>query len=144
MKFRAVVEPPKPMHGLVVPEKIVASLGTEKRPPVIVTINGHQWPTRVAHLRGRYLIGLSNAHRSAAGVEIGDTVTVDITLDTSTREAVIPADLAKALRQNAGTKQVFEKKTVSQQRQCIRVIESAKQEATRARRIAALITELSS
>jgi hypothetical protein len=33
-----------------------------------ITINEHSWMSRIAIMRGRYLIGLSNANRQAAGV----------------------------------------------------------------------------
>jgi hypothetical protein len=62
MKFRTYVEPPEPMRGLVVPPEIVESLGQGKRPRVRITLNGHSWKSRVAIMRGRYLLGLSNAN----------------------------------------------------------------------------------
>jgi hypothetical protein len=74
MKFRAHVEPPEPMRGLEVPPGVVAALGGGARPPVTIAINGHSWKSRVALLRGRALLGLSNANRQAAGVAIGDKV----------------------------------------------------------------------
>ncbi|NUR50918.1 MAG: DUF1905 domain-containing protein, partial [Hamadaea sp.] len=48
MKFRTYVEPPEPMHGLEVPPDVVEALGGGKRPPVIITVNGHTWKSRVA------------------------------------------------------------------------------------------------
>ncbi len=81
MTFRTYVEPPEPMKGLEVPPEVVEALGHGKRPPVAITINGHTWRSRVAIMRGRYLLGLSNANRRAAGVEIGDEVEVELTLD---------------------------------------------------------------
>lgn len=71
MKFRTHVEPPKPMHGLEVPPELVDELGGGKRPPVVITVNGHTWRSRVALMRGRCLLGLSKANREAAGVETG-------------------------------------------------------------------------
>ena len=68
MKFRRYVEPPEPMRGLEVPLEVVESLGQGKRPRVTITINGHSWKSRVAIMRGRYLLGLSNANRQACGV----------------------------------------------------------------------------
>jgi hypothetical protein len=68
MQFRAYVEPAEPMRGLEIPPEVVAALGEGKRPRVTITINGHSWRSRVAIMRGRYLLGLSNANRQAAGV----------------------------------------------------------------------------
>jgi Domain of unknown function (DUF1905) len=80
--FRTVVEPPEPMCGLEIPPELVESLGAGKRLPVTITLNGHSWRSRVAIMRGRYLLGLSNANRRAAGVEVGEQVEVELALDT--------------------------------------------------------------
>jgi hypothetical protein len=80
MKFRADVEPTEPMRGLEVPDQVVEALGGGKRPPVTITINGYSWKSRIAIMRGRYLIGLSNANRKAAGIATGDEVQVEVEL----------------------------------------------------------------
>jgi hypothetical protein len=121
---------------------MVAALEGGKRPPVVVTINGHAWKTRVAIMRGRHLIGLSHANRAAAGVEIGTMVDVEIELDTSPRVAVVPSDLAKALTTDQLAKDAFEALTESQRREHVRRIEEAKKPETRARRIENLIAAL--
>jgi hypothetical protein len=64
-KFRSYAEPAEPMRGLEVPPEVVEALGAGKRPAVTITINGHSWKSRVAIMRGRYLLGLSNANRFA-------------------------------------------------------------------------------
>src|SRR5215470_767977 len=97
MKFRSHVEPPEPMKGLEVPAEVVDALGGGKRPPVTITINGHSWKSRVAIMRGRYLLGLSNANRQAAGVTTGDKIEVDLEFDGEPRVVVEPADFARAL-----------------------------------------------
>jgi Domain of unknown function (DUF1905) len=97
MKFRTYVEPPEPMRGLEVPPEVVESLGQGKRPPVTITINGHSWKSRVAIMRGRYLLGLSNANRRAAGVEVGDEVEVEVEFDREPRIVVEPSDFTRAL-----------------------------------------------
>lgn len=130
------------MKGLEVPARVVTSLGPARRPPVTVTINGHSWRTRVAVLRGRNLIGLSHANRRAAGVEIGDTVTVNIELDVEPRTVTLPTDFAKALQADRVAKSSFERLSPSKQRQLIRTIESAKKPETRARRVEGALTTL--
>jgi len=74
VKFLTTVEPAERMHGLEVPETVVDALGGGKRPPVIITVNGHTWKSRVAIMRGRSLLGLSNANRRAARLATGDVV----------------------------------------------------------------------
>ncbi|MEU6745914.1 DUF1905 domain-containing protein [Spirillospora sp. NPDC046719] len=90
MKFRTRVEPPEPMRGLEVPEEVVEALGDGKRPRVSITVNGHTWTSRVAIMRGRYLLGLSRANRDAAGVETGEEVEVELEKALTTLESESP------------------------------------------------------
>jgi hypothetical protein len=135
MRFRAEVEPPEPMRGLEVPEELVEALGGGKRPRVTITINGHSWRSRVAIMRGRNLIGLSNANRKAAGIVTGDQVEVELELDLEPRVVAEPADLATALDAEPLARSTFDHLTDSQKSQHLRLIENAKKPDTRARRI---------
>jgi hypothetical protein len=90
MKFRPYVEPLEPMRGLEIPPEVVDALGRGKRPPVTITINGHSWESRVAIMRGRYLLGLSNANRQAAGVVTGDEIEVEVDIDAEPRVVAEP------------------------------------------------------
>ena len=135
MRFRAEVEPPEPMRGLEVPEELVEALGGGKRPRVTITINGHSWRSRVAIMRGRNLIGLSNANRKAAGVVTGDRVEVELELDLEPRIVVEPVDFASALDAEPLARSAFDRLTDSQKSQHLRLIENAKKPDTRARRI---------
>jgi hypothetical protein len=130
------------MRGLEVPAEVVRSLEGGARPRVRVTVNGVTWATRVAIMRGRHLIGLSNAHRTAAGVAIGDEVTLDIELDTEPITVTEPDDLAAALDAEPAIRAAFDRLTVSQRKQHVRVIEGAKRPETRARRLEELISSL--
>jgi Domain of unknown function (DUF1905) len=85
------------MRGLEIPLEVVEALGEGKGPAVTITINGHSWKSRVAIMRGHYLLGLSTADQQAAGVVTGDEVEVDVALDTEPRVVVEPADLTRAL-----------------------------------------------
>ena len=131
MKFRADVEPPEPMKGLEVPEEVVEALGAGKRPPVSITINGHSWKSRIAIMRGRYLIGLSNANRKAAGVATGDEVQVEVQLDVEPRVVVEPPDFAHALGADPAARAAYERLSYSHKREHVRAIESAKKPETR-------------
>ena len=142
MRFRAEVEPPEPMRGLEVPEELLEALGGGKRPRVTITINGHSWTSRVAIMRGRNLIGLSNANRKAAGVVTGDRVEVELELDLDPRVVVEPADFATALDAEPLARIAFDRLTDSQKSQHLRLIENAKKPDTRARRIEKMLATL--
>jgi Bacteriocin-protection, YdeI or OmpD-Associated/Domain of unknown function (DUF1905) len=142
MNFRAHVEPPEPMRGLEVPREIVEALGAGGRPPVTITINGHSWKSRVAIMRGRHLLGLSNANRQAAGVVTGDEVKVEVELDTEPRVVIEPPDFARALDADLVARAAYDRLADSHKREHVRAIESAKKPETRTRRIEKAITTL--
>ncbi|WP_405937612.1 YdeI/OmpD-associated family protein [Streptomyces sp. NBC_00726] len=142
MKFRAHVEPPEPMRGLEVPPEVVTALGGGARPPVIITVNGHSWKSRVALLRGRHLLGLSKANRQAAGAETGEEVEVELELDTEPRVVVEPADFAQALDDEPAARTAYDNLAYSRKREHVRAIETAKKPETRQRRIEKAIAAL--
>jgi hypothetical protein len=123
------------MRGLEVPEELLEALAGGKRPRVTITINGHSWRSRVAIMRGRNLIALSNANRKAAGVVTGDQVEVELELDLEPRVVVEPADFATALDAEPLARSAFDRLTDSQKSQHLRLIENAKKPDTCARRI---------
>ncbi|NGN64436.1 DUF1905 domain-containing protein [Streptomyces sp. A7024] len=142
MKFRTHVEPPEPMRGLEVPPEVVESLGGGKRPPVTITINGHTWKSRVAIMRGRNLLGLSNANRQAAGVAVGDEIEVDLRLDTEPRTVTEPADFARALAADQAARAAYDRLPQGRKRKHVLTIDAAKKPETRTRRIEQAIAEL--
>ncbi|GAA3466432.1 YdeI/OmpD-associated family protein [Nonomuraea roseola] len=142
MKFRTLVEPPEPMRGLEVPPEVVEALGGGARPPVTITVNGHSWRSRVAILRGRHLLGLSNANRQAAGVAIGEEIEVELELDIEPRVVVEPADFARALDDDPAARTAFDRLTDSRKREHVRAVESAKKPETRRRRIEKAVAAL--
>ncbi|MBO0815690.1 MAG: DUF1905 domain-containing protein [Actinobacteria bacterium] len=142
MKFRAYVEPLEPMKGLEIPPDVAEALGAGKRPAVTITINGHSWESRVAIMRGRYLLGLSTANRQAAGVVTGDEVEVDVELDTEPRVVVEPADFARALDADPVVRAAYDRLSPSRKRQHVLAIDRAKKPETRQRRIEAALATL--
>jgi hypothetical protein len=135
MKFRAQVEPNEPMRGLEVPPQVVEALGGGKRPRVIITINGHSWRSRVAIMRGRHLLGLSNANREAAGVVTGEEVEIELAFDPEPPAVNVPGDFARALDADPAARAAYDRLTHSRKREHVRSIESAKKPETRKRRI---------
>ena len=60
MKFRATLElGGKTATGFRVAAEVVAALGTSKRPPMRVTINGHAYRSTVAVYGGVFMVGVS-------------------------------------------------------------------------------------
>jgi hypothetical protein len=142
MKFRSCVEPPEPMRGLEVPPEVVEALGGGKRPAVTITINGHSWKSRVAIMRGRCLLGLSNANRKSAGVVTGDEVEVELEIDAEPRVVVEPADFARALDADPIARSTYDRLSYSRKREHVLAIENAKKAETRIRLIERALAEL--
>ncbi len=136
MKIRALLEQNgKTAVGFAVPEDVVLALGKGKRPPVTVTINGYTYRNTVAPMGGRYLIGVSAAHRAAAGVAGGETHDVELALDTAPREVELPPDFAAALDTEAAARRTFDALSPSNKGWHVSSIEGAKSAETRERRI---------
>jgi hypothetical protein len=134
MRFRAEVEPNEPMRGLEVPRELVEALGGGKRPRVVITINGHSWRSRVAIMRGRFLLGLSNANREAAGVVTGEEVEIELEFDPEPPTVTVPEDFWRALDADPAVRAVYDRLT-QRKREHLRAIQSAKRPETRERRI---------
>jgi hypothetical protein len=113
----------------------VEALGGGKRPAVTITINGHSWKSRVAIMRGRYLLGLSNANRNTAGVVTGDEVEVEVEIDAEPRVVVEPDDFARALDADPVARTAYDRLSYSHKREHVLAIESAKKAETRIRLI---------
>lgn len=136
VRFRSTVElGGKTATGIPVPEHVVTGLGASKRPAVRVTIGGHTYRSTVAPRGGRYLLPLSADHRESAGVRAGDSVEVDIELDTQPRELAVPLDLAEALERDPDAKRCFDALSYSRKQRLVIPIEQAKTAETRQRRI---------
>lgn len=142
MKFRATVIPSGNATAVEVPEKVVDAFGAGRRPPVVITINGHTWRSRIAAMRGMLLIGISAAHRKASGIAEGEEVDVEVSLDSEPRELKEPAELAAALDADPAARTAFDRLAYSHRRRHALSVEGAKTPATRDKRIAAVLEEI--
>lgn len=142
MKFTTTIVLDGNNTGIEVPEEVMSALGTATRIPVVVTLAGHTYRSSIAPYKGRLMISLSAANRQSAGVSGGDQVEVDLQPDTAPRTVTVPAELARALDDDAPAKARFEALSYSNQNRIVLSIESAKTDATRARRVDAALAEL--
>jgi len=136
MRFRTeILAAGKTAAGIEVPAKVVQALGSTKVPPVRVTIKGYTYRSTVAVMGGKFMIGVSNENRKAAGAVAGETVDVDLELDTLPRELPVPADFAKALDRDARAKRFFEGLSYSKKQRLVLPVENGKTPETRQRNI---------
>lgn len=142
LSVQQTLEPMGPATAIVLTDEQVAELGTAKNPPVVVTIDGTSHRLRVARMGGQNLIGLSKAARAALGVEIGQTVTATVELDTAERTVDMPPELTAALEADPAAKSAFDALSYSRRKEHARQVAEAKAEATRERRIAKVLESL--
>lgn len=132
----------KTATGIEVPDEVVASLGSSKKPAVRVTIRGHTYRSTVAVMGGKFMLPISGENRASAGVAAGDEVDVDLELDTEPREIAVPADFAESLDRDTKAKETFDGLSYSVKQWHVLSIEGAKTAETRERRIAKSISTL--
>jgi hypothetical protein len=125
-----------PAAAFVLDDDQVAAVGEgAKRFPVLATVNGYTWRTSVARMRGEFLVGLSKEVRTGAGVQAGDTVSLELKLDSEPRTVEVPPALAEALEADPEAKATFEGLAFTHRKEFARWIEEAKREETRTRRV---------
>lgn len=142
MKFTTTIQGSGNKTGIVVPEQVVTELGAGKRPPVVVSINGKSYRSSIAVMGGQNLISLSAANREFIGVEAGDTVDVDVVLDTQPRIVEVPEDLAAAMAAEPAVQEFYATLSYSAQRRYVEPLGEAKTPETRSRRIAKVVEDL--
>jgi Bacteriocin-protection, YdeI or OmpD-Associated/Domain of unknown function (DUF1905) len=114
------------------------------RAPVVVSVADHPaFPTTIAIYGGVAIIGLRKAQSAAFGLAIGDTVRVQIALDTEPRTVDVPADLADALAAAPQAAAAYERLSYTHRREYVRWITSAKRAQTRQARVARAVEMLS-
>lgn len=138
----AVLEPRGPAAAVILTDDQVAALGGGKTPPVSFTVNGITVPGRIGRMAGQNLLGFNKAVRAQLGVEAGDTIDVEIVLDDKPREVELPPALAEALAADPELKASFDGLAPSRRKEHARSVADAKTDATRDRRVAAVIEKL--
>ena len=143
MKFRATVQQSgKTATGIQVPAEVVAQLGSSKRPPVRVTINGHTYRSTIAPLGGVFMLPISADNRMLAHVSAGDEVEVEVEPDKEPREVNVPPDFREALERDNDARRFFDGLSAGNKQRVVLSIEGAKTSETRQRRIAKAVEEL--
>jgi len=112
------------------------------RAPVRVTLNGHTFRSTIAAMGGPPCIPLRKSNRDAAGLEGGETVQVEVALDTAKREVTPPADLMRGLRAAPPAWERWQELSYTHQREHVEAIDEAKKPETRSRRIAGAVRQM--
>lgn len=136
IRFTAALVSRGPAAAIVLDDDQVRIVGEgARRFPVIATVNGYGWHTTVTRMRGEFLLGLNRAVREETHVAAGDTVDVELALDTAPRELKVPAALANALAGDRRASVAFGSLAFTHRKEYARWIDEAKREDTRERRV---------
>jgi len=143
MRFRTkILQAGKTATGIEVPSSVMEGLAAGKKPAVRLTIKGYSYRSTVATVMGKPMVGVSEEVRNRAGVKGGDTVDVEIELDTAPREVPLPAELAKALAKDAKARKYFESLSYSGKVRLTAPIANGKTAETRERNVVKAMQEL--
>ena len=143
MRFKTkILTAGKTATGIEIPTDIIEALGSGKKPAVSVTLNGYTYRSTVAVMGGKFMVGVSADVRDKASVKGGDTVTVNIELDTKPRDVDVPVELRKALGKDAKAKRAFEALSYSRKRLLIDPIARGRTAETRERNLAKALAAL--
>lgn len=135
MKFETVLEKHEGMDatGITIPFDVKEVFGA-KRVPVKVSINGAEYRTTVFYMGGRFMMAVPKHFRNAAGIKVGERITVTMEKDTEKRTVEIPEDLAAALEKSR-LSESFSRLSYTHQKEAVNSVSEAKKEETRVRRI---------
>jgi hypothetical protein len=128
--------------GFEIPDEVVAELGGGRRPKVVVTVGKHTWRSSIVNMSGTFMLGVSMENRAAAGVAAGQTLDVEIELDTAPRVVEIPDDLAAELEGDPSARAAWGTWSFTRQNEAARSLTEARKPETRARRLEKVLAEL--
>jgi hypothetical protein len=112
------------------------------RPPVKATLNRYQYRSTLSVYGGKAYLPVRKSNREAAGVKVGETISVTLELDEDPREVEIPEPLAEALAKNRAARAAWDKLSFTHKREHADAILSAKKPETRAGRVAKAVEML--
>ena len=145
VKFSAVLEPDPTGTGtfVTVPRELNERLRLKGRPKIQAVIAGHPYRGSLMPMGdGTFCLGVLKAIQQSAGVKRGDTVTVELELDTAPRTVEPPPDLACRLARDKKAAAAWDRLSFTNKREMALSLEEAKRPETRTRRLAAALERL--
>jgi len=143
--FKAVLQPDPTGTGtfVLVPRKLHEQLGLKGRPKIQAVIAGHPYRGSLMPMGdGTYCLGVLKSIQQAAGVKRGDTITVELELDTAPRTIEPPRDLAKLLARDKKAAAAWDRLSFTNKKEIAGGLEEAKKPETRERRLRVALEKL--
>jgi hypothetical protein len=146
VRFKGVLTPtPRGGGGTLVPipKDVAAKLGLKGMPKINAVIAGTPYRGSLMPMGdGTYCLGVLKSIQEAAGVGQGDSITIDIELDTAPRTVAIPIDLAQALEGDKTAAAAWEALSYTDKKEMAGSLYGAKRTETRERRLAQALERL--
>jgi hypothetical protein len=144
IKFKVKLEgaPASEVAALSAPFDVEKTFGTRARVPVRGTINGFPFRSSLMPMGGCHRMVVNKAIRDGARVRAGDTVSVVMERDEEARTIDPPLPLKKELAKSKAAQANWEKQSFTNKKEMARSITEAKQDETRARRLARVMNVL--
>ena len=127
--------------SIQIPDDVLERLGTNKRAPLKVTINGYTYQSTATGVNGECHVVFPSKDREGAKAKAGDEIQVTLELDSGIRKVEVPSELLEALV-SAKLLEKFESLTYSKRKEFARQVAEAKAEATKETRIAKVLAAL--
>jgi hypothetical protein len=128
-----------------VPRDVAAKLGLRGFPKIRAVIAGTPYRGSLMPMGdGTFCLGVLKSIQEAAGVGFGDTVSIELAIDTAPRTVEVPPDLAKALQRDKEAAAAWEALSYTNKKEHARALEESKRPETRERRLAGTLEFLRS
>lgn len=127
--------------SLAIPDDVLAELGSNRRAPLKITVNGYTYRSTATAVDGECRVVFPQADRDAAGAKAGDEVVVELELESGHREVELPIELEDALVAT-GLRDVFEALTYSKRREFARQVAEARAVETKLKRVEKVLAAL--
>ena len=146
IRFKGVLTPtPRGGGGTLVPipKPVAANLGLKGMPKINAVIAGTPYRGSLMPMGdGTYCLGVLKSIQEAAGVGAGDSITIDIELDTAPRTVALPPDLAKEIAHDRKAMAAWDALSFTNKKEMARSLEEAKRPETRERRLSHALASL--
>lgn len=144
--FKGVLTPtPRGGGGTLVPipKEVAKKLGLNGMPKINAVIAGTPYRGSLMPMGdGTYCLGVLKSIQEVAGVGQGDTISIELELDTAPRTVELPADLAEALADDKKAAAAWEALSFTNKKEVALSLEGAKRPETRERRLAQALDRL--
>ena len=145
VRFKAVLKPDPTGVGtfIEVPREVNEELGLRGRPKIQAVIAGHVYRGSLMPMGdGSFCLGVLKSIQESAGVKRGDTITVELGLDTAPRIIEPPSELAQMIAHDKKAAASWDKLSYTNKKEMSLSITEAKRAETRERRLAEAIKRL--